>query len=72
MVKYYYKINGKLRIIVEWIIYGFYERENFVILVLNSLVMRGILVRELKLFGRKYLIVDFGMIVVDIFKYFIY
>lgn len=72
MVKYYYKINGKLRIIVEWIIYGFYERENFVILVLNSLVMRGILVRELKLFGRRYLIVDFGMIVVDIFKYFIY
>lgn len=70
MVKYYRKINGKLRIIVEWIIYGFYERENFVILVLNSLVMRGILVRELKLFGRKYLIVDFGMIV-DIFKYFI-
>lgn len=48
---------------MEWIIYGFYERENFVIIVLDSLVLYGILKRELKLFGRRYFIVDVSMFI---------
>ena len=61
MVKHHHKTNGKPRSIVEWLIHGSYERENSATLVLDSLVMRGILARESKLFGRRYPTADSGM-----------
>ena len=64
MIKHHHKTNGKPRTIVEWIIHGSYERENSATLVLNSLVMRGILGRESKLFGRRYPTVDSGMTII--------
>ena len=64
MVKHHHKTNGKPRTIVEWIIHGSYERENSATLVLDSLVMRGILGRESKLFGRRYPTVDSGMTII--------
>ena len=72
IVKHHHKTNGKPRTIVEWIIHGSYERENSATLVLNSLVMRGILARESKLFGRRYPTVDSGMTIDMLFKYLLY
>ena len=64
MVKHHHKTNGKPRTIVEWIIHGSYERENSATIVLDSLVMRGILGRESKLFGRRYPTIDSGMTII--------
>lgn len=61
IVKHHQRTDGKPRTIVEWIIQGSYERENSATVVLDSLVIRGILGRESKLFGRRYPTVDSGM-----------
>ena len=61
IVKHHQRTNAKPRTIVEWIIQGSYERENSATVVLDSLVTRGILGRESKLFGRRYPTVDSGM-----------
>ncbi|KAL9976473.1 hypothetical protein ACROYT_G013780 [Oculina patagonica] len=58
IVKHHQRTDGKPRTIVEWIIQGSYERENSATVVLDSLVIRGILGRESKLFGRRYPTVD--------------
>lgn len=54
IVKYHQKSMGRQKTTVEWIIQGSHERENAATAVLDSLVQRGILGRESKLFGRRY------------------
>ena len=60
IVTYHHRSMGKQKTTVEWIIQGSNERENSAKVVLDSLVQRGILGRESKLFGRRYPTLDSG------------
>lgn len=60
IVKYHHRSMGRHKTTVEWIVQGSNERENSATAVLDSLVQRGILGRESKLFGRRYPTLDSG------------
>ena len=62
ILRHHQKDPERPRTAVEWIIQGDYKKENTATVVLESLVQAEILGRESKLFGRRYPMLNPGML----------